>query len=343
MARKALVTGACGFIGSHLIDELVEQGWEVRATDLPSAGPGRLPQGVEWIPGDLTDRHTLVPVVDGVDVLFHVAAIFDFAAPWEILYRVNVLGTENLLEAARRAGVGRVLSWSSYGVYGKFDRARMPIDEEHPVRPKDPYGRSKAMQDAVVWRYHDGGLAATILRPSAPYGPRARYGMADLFRRLDGLPVVPVPRNHRQRVMSVHVKDVARAAVFLAGREETVGEEYNITDDGRYPTHAFIALFAGALGKKTVPVYVPVALLKASAWMAGYGSLALARLTGGRPILEKDTVYYLTFDFLPSNDKIKSLGFTFLHPDPATGIPEAIAGLRREGFLKNRDRRGRSM
>ena len=315
MNRRALVTGACGFVGGHLVDRLLEEGWEVRATDLPQADRSRLPQGAAWVPADLTQRDTVPPVVQGMDVVFHTAHVSDPSAPWDRLYRVNALGTEHLLEAARRANVRRVVSWSSYSVYGKFDKGRMPVDENHPVRPKDSLGRSTAIQDAVVWRYHEAGLPATVLRPSTPYGARGGGGLGEVLCRMNRLPVVPIPMNHTQRAMSVHVKDVVRAASFVAKREETAGEEYNITDDGRYSSRAFLSLLAEVLGKKTLPVLVPRALVKAG---AGLG---------------KDMVSLPTVDFVPSNSKIKSLDFRFVFTDPSSGIPETIEELRREGCL----------
>ena len=333
MMKKALVTGACGFIASHLVDHLLDEGWQVRATDLPSASRGWLPPDVPFVPSDLTSPETLVPALKGMEVVFHAAAVSSLSAPWERLYRVNVLGTENLLLAARKAGVGRVVSWSSYAVYGRFDRRHLLIDETHPVRPKDPCGRSKAMQDAVVWRYHEEGLPATIVRPSAPYGPRARHGMSDLFRRLDLLPVVPIPRNLTNRVLSIHVKDVVRAASFVAQQDACEGEEYNLTDDSLYSTSTFLSLVASALGKKTVPVLIPRFLIRASAWTVAFVSLAMSRLPNVRPLLENDSVCDLAHDFFPSNQKIRSLGFSFRYPDPKQGIAETVQALRAEGFL----------
>jgi len=316
MKRRALVTGACGFVGGHLVDHLLGEGWEVRATDLPQADRSRLPGGADWVPADLTQRDTVPPVVQGMDVVFHTAHVADSSAPWERFYRVNALGTEHLLEAARRAKVQRIVSWSNYSVYGKFKKGRMSVDEAHPVGPRDSLGRSTAMQDAVVWRYHEAGLPATVLRPSAPYGARGRGGLAEVLRRMNRLPVVPIPMNHTQRVMSVHVKDVVRAASFVAEKEETAGEAYNITDDGRYSSRAFLSLLAEALGKRTVPVLAPRALVKAGARLG------------------KDMVFLPTVDFVPSNSKIKSLDFRFVFPDPSSGIPEAIEELRREGYLE---------
>jgi nucleoside-diphosphate-sugar epimerase len=334
MKRRALVTGACGVIGSHLVDQLLEDGWEVRATDLTDADRSRLPGEVAWVAADLTRREELIPAVQGMEVVFHTAQVADPKAEWETLYRVHALGTENLLEASRRQKVRRFVSWSCYDVYGRFDKGRLPVDESHPVRPRDSHGRSKAMQDAAVWRYHEAGLPATVLRPSAVYGPRCRGGLTGLVRRLSRLPVVPVPVNHTQRVMSVHVKDVVRAASFVARTEEAIGQEYNLTDDGQCTLCALVSLVAGRLGKKTVPVAAPRILVKTGAWLTAWGWRGWGRVRKRRPLLEKEGVRYITFDFVASNSKIKALGFRFLCPDPRSGIPETIEELRREGYLE---------
>lgn len=316
------------------MEQLVEEGWDVRATDLPDAHRNRLPGAVSWVAADLTRRDTVPPAVQGVDVVFHAARVSDPGVPWDRLYRVNVQGTEHILEAARRANVQRVVSWSSYSVYGKFSRDRTPIDETHPVGPKDSLGCSMAMRDAVVWRYHEAGLPATVLRPGPTYGACGGGGLAEVLRRLNRLPVVPVPMNHTQRVMSIHVKDVVRAASFVAQKEETVGEEYNITDDGRYPFCDFLSLLAKSLGKRTVPVLAPKTLVKAGAWLTAQGSMGRAWHGNKRPRLPRDMVYYLTFDFVSCNSKIKSLDFRFLFPDPGSAIPRTITELRREGYLE---------
>ncbi len=308
MKQRALVTGACGFIGGHVVERLLEDGWDVRATDPPEADSSGLPSDVAWVPADLTLREATAPLVQGVEVVFHAAQMPDSPEPWERLYRTNVMGTEYLLEAARRAGVKRVVSWSSYRVYGRISKVLQPVDEDQPVRPRGPLGRSMAMRDAVVWRYHEAGLPATVLRPSMPYGLRARGGLVGLIRRLNGLPRVPVPVSGAHRAMSVNVKDVARAASFVARREDAVGEEYNLTDDGRYTTRDFLVLLAEALGKRTLSVPASGFFLQAGSW--------------------------LSVDFVPSNSKIKSLDFRFEYPDPRSGIPETVEELHREGYLK---------
>jgi nucleoside-diphosphate-sugar epimerase len=286
------------------------------------------------MPADLTREATLPPVLEGVGVVFHAAHLSDSSIPWERLYRVNVLGTDHLLEAARRAGVSRVVSWSSCRVYGRSTGRGNPVEENQPVRPREALGRSRAMQDAVVWRHHDAGLAATVLRPSLLYGAGGPGDFAEFLLGLHRLPFVPVPVNRVRKVASVHVKDVVRAASFLALREEAAGQEYNVSDEGRYSFSGFLRLLARALGKPTVPVLAPRALVKAGCWLAAGISGGSAPAGRGGPGRGKEMVYDLVFDFVPSNSKIKALDFRFLFPDPGTGIPETVQELRREGYLK---------
>jgi nucleoside-diphosphate-sugar epimerase len=190
------------------------------------------------------------------------------------------------------------------------------------------------MQDAAVWRHNDAGLAATVLRPSLLYGAGGRGCFAEFLLGLNRLPVVPVPVNQTRKVASVHVKDVVRAASFLALREEAAGQEYNVTDDGRYSFSGFLRLLSRTIGKPTVPVLAPRALVKAGAWLAARMTRISAPAGMGGPGRGKEMVYDLAFDFVPSNSKIKALDFRFLFPDPGTGIPETVQELRREGYLK---------
>lgn len=147
--KTDLVTGACGFSGSYLVKHLLEQGRSVRATDLESARKGKKfsdlssaidldfeRDGVEWVPSDLTRPETLRPLFDNGDVgcLFHTASLYDYSAPWEMLERINIQGISNLLDAAERGGIERMIHWSTCGVYGHshFPAAHL---EGRPHRP----------------------------------------------------------------------------------------------------------------------------------------------------------------------------------------------------------------
>lgn len=331
MTRTALVTGATGWLGSHLAAHLLEDGWEVRATDSSRAPSERLPGGVSWIPSGPEMPASLVEAMAGVDTVFHAHALCRGGTPWERLYRTNVLGTENLLLAARRAGVRRVVVFSSFAVYGQGCSGRFELDETCRIRPRCPYGRSRAIQDALVWRYHEGGLPITILRPGLLYGGRDGSALGACVRFLARLPAVPVPINIRSRVLSVHVQDLVRAASFAASKDECAGQEYHIVDQGCLATSAFVTLLALALGRKTVPVFFPLTVLRAAARLADSGFMISGRLAQSFPFLQPETFSCLAIRSRASSRKIQSLGFSLIHPDPTQGLPPWVHEIVKAG------------
>ena len=129
--KPALVTGACGFCGGHMVKLLADEGVPVRATDLESAagdpevrfvqenlGIDFNRKGVEFVPSDLTDKASLKAALKGVGTVYHTASLYDYSAPMEALEKVNLYGTTNLCEAMVEEGVDRVIHWSTAGVYG---------------------------------------------------------------------------------------------------------------------------------------------------------------------------------------------------------------------------------
>jgi len=181
--RRVLVTGADGFIGSHLAAALLRAGAEVTALalynahdshgwldDLPEAERGAM----RLVRGDVRDPHQMAELCRGQEIVFHLAALiaipYSYAAPASYV-DTNVHGTLNLLEGARRGAATRFVHTSTSEVYGT---ARVtPIDEDHPLQPQSPYAASKQAADAMVLAYHRSfGLPAVILRPFNTYGPR---------------------------------------------------------------------------------------------------------------------------------------------------------------------------
>jgi len=149
MTPSALVTGGCGFIGSHLVEGLLRKGYRVRVLDDLSAGRLEHLEGceadVEVIVGDVRDTGTVERAIDGVEVVFHEAAVVSVErsfAEAELVDDVNVGGTLAVLAAARRAGVRRVVAASSAAVYG--DAAELPVGESAVLQPMSPYGVGKA-------------------------------------------------------------------------------------------------------------------------------------------------------------------------------------------------------
>ena len=177
--RRVLVTGAEGFIGSHLVEELLAAGAEVRALVHynPFGRWGWLHEhggDVEILAGDVRDAERVAHAAAGVDVIFHLAALvgipYSYEAP-ESYLQTNVLGTYNLLTAARRADVARYVQTSTSEVYGSA--LRVPIDEEHPLQPQSPYSASKIAADMTALSFHHAfELPVAVVRPFNTYGPR---------------------------------------------------------------------------------------------------------------------------------------------------------------------------
>jgi len=181
--RRTLVTGAGGFIGSHLVEALVAAGASTRAfVRYDSRGThGHLDDldrsvlsEIELFPGDLRDGPTVARAVAGRDTVFHLAALiaipYSYIAP-EAYVATNVSGTLNVLDASRKADVQHVVHTSTSEVYGTAQH--VPITEEHPIRPQSPYAASKAAADHLALAYHASfGTPVVVVRPFNTYGPR---------------------------------------------------------------------------------------------------------------------------------------------------------------------------
>jgi len=337
MKPTVLVTGACGFVGSHLVKTALEKGCDVRATDLPSAGREKLGGlDVEFIPSDVTKRETLGEVVKGMEYVFHPAAVFNYSAPWKLFREVNIGGTKNLCEAVVEAGdIKKFILMSSVEIYGITPPELLPTREDAPKKPLSPYAKSKLGQEEVVPRFQrDRGLPVVIIRPGPVYGPGNEYGVAKMITEPARLPLIAVPSNMNTSMPFVNVKDVCEASFFLALREEAAGEAYNIVDDTAYAIHDFFKYLAGLLDKPffTLPP-VPTAHLKFWGGIAAGLSKTVSTLTGTKPMFEKDYLVYVGNDFRFSNEKLKNSGHELRYPDVKEGIKETIEWLRNEGRI----------
>ncbi|MHC4942398.1 MAG: NAD-dependent epimerase/dehydratase family protein [Planctomycetota bacterium] len=259
---KALVTGASGFVGSHLTEALLKKGVQVRAL---VRGPDRLRwvkdlQGLEKAYGSLEHPSSLARAIEGVDLIFHVAGVVK-AEKEKTYFAVNAKGTENLIEAALRNqdAIKRFVYVSSQAAAGPSSLDR-PIDEDDPPRPITPYGRSKLEGERIVLAARDR-LAVTVIRPPAVFGPRD----VDIFLyfKMARQGFVPIPGFGKRRVSAVYVLDLVQGILLAAENPKAAGKTYFITS-GDYDWIQIAGGLRAAVGRG-MAVRIPSWLMQAVA------------------------------------------------------------------------------
>lgn len=236
--RRVLVTGAGGFIGSHLVERLVTLGATtsalVRYTSTGSRGwldDSPAGGGVEVFAGDIADRDVLGRAMRGVEVVFHLAALigipYSYDAPSSYV-RTNIEGTLAVLQTAAAAGVRRVVHTSTSEVYGTA--RSVPISESHPLQTQSPYSASKAAADLLALSFHRSfGLDVAVVRPFNTYGPRqsARAVIPTIVTQALEGPVVKLGHLSPTRDFS-YVTDTVEGFVKMAEAERAGGEIVNL-------------------------------------------------------------------------------------------------------------------
>lgn len=241
MIKQALVTGADGFIGSHLVEKLVEEGYRVRALSYYNSFntwgwldtlPAEILKEIEVITGDVRDPFQVEKAVKGVDHLFHLAALiaipYSYTSPQSYV-DTNVTGTLNVLEAARKWDTERVLITSTSEVYGTA--LEVPITETHPRQAQSPYSATKIAADALADSYYRSfGTPVTIVRPFNTYGPRqsARAVIPTIISQLkSGYDEIQLGNLTPTRDFN-YVKDTCSGFLEIAKTDSLIGEEVNI-------------------------------------------------------------------------------------------------------------------
>jgi len=236
-----LVTGAGGFIGSHLVEELVRRGKSVRALVEYDAQSSRgwleatdpdVAAAVDVVPGDVRDSHGVRAAVDGCDIVYHLAALigipYSYRAP-DSYVETNVTGTSNVLQAARDEGVEKVVHTSTSEVYGTAQS--VPMSEEHPLKAQSPYAASKIGADQMALSFHRSfDLPVAVARPFNTYGPRqsARAVIPTIATQIaDGRRTLDLGALHPSRDFT-YVQDTVDAFVAVGTSAGAVGEVLNI-------------------------------------------------------------------------------------------------------------------
>lgn len=238
---KVLVTGADGFIGSHLTEMLLQEGYEVKAFTYYNSFntwgwldtlPKSTRDEIEIFSGDIRDPNGVDEAMKGVDQVFHLAALiaipFSYHSP-DSYVDTNIKGTLNVLQAARRHNTGRILVTSTSEVYGTAQY--VPIDEKHPFQGQSPYSATKIGADRLAESfYRSFNLPVTIVRPFNTYGPRqsARAVIPTIIGQLlAGQEEIKLGALTPTRDFN-YVKDTARGFIAISRADNAIGEEINI-------------------------------------------------------------------------------------------------------------------
>jgi len=218
----SLVTGAAGFMGSHVVETLVRAGIRVRATSRPRKDLSFFENlGVEYVGADLTKPATLPRLFEGnVDRVFHLGAICNFSTPYEKLSPTNVKGVDHMTRLAMENNVKCFVHVTSTSVYGYYKGK--PFSEDDVREPGDDYGKSKKAGEDIVFEKIKQGLPAIIVRPCTVYGPRCNDGAGKVFSRPSA--ITAIPGSGDQKLSNIRAEDVADVLETIAQAREDRGE-----------------------------------------------------------------------------------------------------------------------
>ncbi|MEN6349801.1 MAG: NAD-dependent 4,6-dehydratase LegB [Syntrophomonas sp.] len=243
-SSKIMVTGADGFIGSHLTEQLVSSGYNVRALVLYNSfnswgwldyAHPQIIDNLEIVYGDVRDPHGIYRAMRGCNVVMHLAALvaipYSYHSP-DSYVDTNIKGTLNILQAARSLGVERLVHTSSSEVYGSAQY--VPIDERHPLQGQSPYSASKIGADQIAMSFYSSyELPLTIIRPFNTYGPRqsARAIIPTIITQLlNGNKTIKLGAIHTTRTFN-YVKDIVKGFISISEADSALGEIINIGTD----------------------------------------------------------------------------------------------------------------
>lgn len=333
---RILVTGAGGFIGSHVTEELVRRGHEVTALVEPG-GPLSNLAGIDArrIFVDVRSRQDLRRAATGQEVLLHLAAIPSDWAPAPLIEAVNVGGTRNLVAAALEGGCRRLVLMSSLAVHASSGHRQ--ATEETPRDRRDlPYANSKRRsEDLVLDQRLSGRLEGVVIRPGlAPFGPRDRLFSASLCRILRKGGVLPLVRGGTTALCTSYVENLAKGVALATEHPGAAGEVLVMADDGEPSWREFFGAFAEALGVRPRFPALPWAPvhLAAHAMELAWGAARVTR----PPPLTRYRVDLMRHDFHFSSRRAKALLGYSPEVSLKEGVARTVAWVQSQGLFSPR-------
>lgn len=318
------ITGGTGFTGGALIKRLLADGYRVRAlARTPSAIESLY--NLELIVGELGNREALAKLVQDVDTVFHIAAMYRSEGDYEEFLAVNYEGTRSLLEASREAGVRRFIYCSTIGVHGTV--IKTPANENAPYNPRDYYQETKLMAEKYCLGMHDQGIEVVVIRPCGIYGP-GDTRMLKMFRMIDKGMFFFVGRS-QANFHPVYIDDLVQGFVLAMTVDRAAGEAFIIGGPRYLPLREYVATAANALGAKIPTFTIPYGMMSVFA----AGCEWLCKPLGIQPPLHRRRLTFFKHNRAFSIDKAKRL----LGYNPQTGLDEGfrrtVAWYRENGLL----------
>lgn len=278
---KALVTGATGFVGSHLADYLLEQGWDVACIVRASSNlQWLIGKRLQLVEADFRRPESFEKALDGADVVFHVAGIIK-GKNFDEYLEGNWLASKTMIEATLRYGTRarRFVHVSSLAAAGPSPDGR-PLDEGSPCRPISMYGRTKLLGEQEIWKHRDK-LAITVVRPPVVYGTRDT-GLLEMYK-IVGAGFAP-NLGGRKFVSIVNVLELVRGIVQAGTDDRGRNQIYFISNEAPWAIDQLMKLVARLLNKRVRHVYVPTRVVL----FAGELASAVAKLTGTTTVFNRD-------------------------------------------------------
>lgn len=301
---KAFVTGGTGFIGSHLVDALLDHSnySEVRCL-IRNNRKWLKGKNITPVIGDLDDLPTLRKAFRDTDVIFHIAGRVK-APTYRELEHANVEATENVIRVAQKARVPKIIVLSSLAAVGPSSNG--PVNEEDPLKPVSMYGRSKKQMELRIREVADEKTSVTILRPPAVYGPREDQ-IYSFFKMVNRRICPIIGDGEKPKISLVYVEDVVQG-ILKAAHQQTPGiRTYFLTDDTPHTWNKIRETTTRVLGKKNIPIYVKPGLVKK---IAGTVEKA-ASFFGVYPVLNREKAKEMVLEWTCSSEKARrELGYT---------------------------------
>ena len=325
--KRVLVTGATGFTGGALVRKLVERGDRVVALVRNTADTEALERlGVDFVAGDITDAEAVSEAAQGVDIVYHIAAVYRTAGhPDEYYHAVNVAGVQNVIDAAREHGVGRTVHCSTIGVHGDIEE--IPSNEDSPFNPGDIYQHTKLAGEQLFADAMQSGLAGCIFRPGAIYGP-GDTRLLKMFRQVKRgfFPLFGGGNNYYHLS---YIDDLVDGIILCGEHQAALGERFILCSNEYGTLRELTAMIAQELGVKAPRLSLPVAPLMMAAKLCE----ALCKPLGIDPPLHTRRVEFFVKSRAFSNAKARKLLGYSPKIDTREGVSRTVRWYQQHGYL----------